>query len=220
MFYDSRQLLNLRKTFFFPSKKRILAAFTRGTPRAVSMAHIHPKRLPLARKCCTYRWATWPKISTRNALPCDATRCMSRNIGTQRLKHLVTPGPPTHTDPEVRNCASHAAISVHPLIGLDPKGRGPPPYSSALAVAERVDPPTPDAPLPLPPPPLPEFPPPLPDVPRPLPEPRPPLLEPPPPLLPPPPLPSAAAAFPLSSAFLAGASATAVPPLADPPPPA
>ena len=102
---------------------------------------------------------------------CNATRGMSRNIDAQRLKTLVTPGPPTDAGPDVRRCASCAATSVHPLIGLDPTGRGPPPYSSALAIAERVEAPTADAPLPLPPPPLPELPAPLP--------------EPPPPLLPP-----------------------------------
>lgn len=42
---------------FLPNQKRILAVVTRGTYRAVSMACMHPKRLPLARKYCIYRWA-------------------------------------------------------------------------------------------------------------------------------------------------------------------
>ena len=53
---------------------------------------------------------------------CDATRGMSRNIDTQRLKKLVTPGPPADADSEQTSCASCSATSVHPLIGLDPMG--------------------------------------------------------------------------------------------------
>ena len=89
-------------------------------------------------------------------------------------------------------------------MGLDPtEGQGPLAYSSALAVAERVEVPTPDAPISLPP---------LPLLPPPLPEP------PPQPLLSPSPPPLAAAAFPLPLNFLALASAAAVSPSTEPPP--
>ena len=77
---------------------------------------------------------------------------MSRNGDTQRLNLPVTPGLPTDADPGRTSCASRAASSVSPTIGLDPTGgRGPSPNSSALAIAERVAAPAPDDPLPLPP---------------------------------------------------------------------
>ena len=136
---------------------------------------------------------------------------MSRNNNTQQLKIPVTPGSPTDADPGRTSCASRAAASVRPAIGLDPtEGRGPSPYSSALAAAERVEAPPPGAPLPLPP---------L----LPLPEPLPLPLLPPPPLLPPLPPPPPAPALPLPLPFLAGAPPdaaplAATPPSADPPP--
>ena len=64
VFRDGRQLLYLRKSFPSPEPNRILVAFTRGTPRAISMVCMHPKRLPLTRNYCKYRWVTWPKNST------------------------------------------------------------------------------------------------------------------------------------------------------------
>ena len=54
VFNNIRQLLYPGKSFPRPEQKRILAAFTRGTSRAVSIACMHPKRLPLARKYCIY----------------------------------------------------------------------------------------------------------------------------------------------------------------------
>ena len=50
---DSREMLYPRESLFFTrTKNRFLAAFRRGTYRAVSMACVHRKRLPLAWKYC------------------------------------------------------------------------------------------------------------------------------------------------------------------------
>ena len=73
--------------FLVPNQKQILAAFTCGAPWVVLVACMHPKRLPLAQKYCTYRWNPWLKNSTPDALPCYAARGISRNIDTQQLKY-------------------------------------------------------------------------------------------------------------------------------------
>ena len=77
-------------------------------------------------------------------------------------------------EPGRTSCATGAAASVHPLIGLDPTGgRGPPPIFVRFGRCGASGAPALDAPLPLPPPPLPL----LPETPPPLLEPSPPLPE-------------------------------------------
>lgn len=92
VFGDICQLLYPWNPFFRPNHKRILAAFTSGTFKAVPKACMHPKRLPLARKYCMHRWATWRKISNWDVRLYNATLGKSRNSSDmERLKMPVTP---------------------------------------------------------------------------------------------------------------------------------
>ena len=203
MFNNIRQLLYPGKCFLQPEPKTNPGCFhTRGIQGSLNGLHT-PKRATARPEILYQSLPLDPQSPT--GTHCDITGGMSRNNDTQRLKQkkTVTAGLSTNADPGRRVCASRAAAPVRPTIGLAPLwGRGPSPYSLALALAERVAAPAPDAPLPPPP-----EPPPLP-----------PLLGPPPP----PPLP-AAPVLPLVLAFLAGATPAAatvasVLPSAGPPP--
>ena len=89
-----------------------------------------------------------------------ALRCDTRHTSYQRHASVeesatsdkpTTLKSPTDADFGRTSCASRPAASVRAMV--DPtEGRGPSPYSPALATAERVAPLAPDAPLPPPPP--------------------------------------------------------------------